>query len=101
MFSHALLAVALLFHAGEQPLSFHAQQLTAQLGVKSSTIRGVVWYPVARSVPEKPQTLGAPGHPLFLAGSVALDAPLARSPKQFPLILLSHGTGGAAKQLAW
>ncbi len=101
MFSHVLLAVALLFHAGQQPFSFKAQQLTAQLGVKSSTIQGVVWYPVTRSVPERTQTIGAPGHPLFIAGSAAPGAPFARSPKQFPLILLSHGTGGTAKQLAW
>jgi predicted dienelactone hydrolase len=101
VFSHALLAVALLFHAGQQPFSFKAQQLTAQLGVKSSTIRGEVWYPIDASIRERTQTIGDPRHPLFVAGSAAPDAPLARMPKRFPLILLSHGTGGAAKQLAW
>jgi predicted dienelactone hydrolase len=101
MFSHALLAVALLFHAGQQPFSFKAQQLTAQLGVKSSTIRGIVWYPVASSTAEHPQAIGAPSHPLFNAGNAAQNAPLAPAPKRFPLILLSHGTGGSAPQLAW
>jgi predicted dienelactone hydrolase len=101
VFSHVLLAAALLFHAGQQPLSFQAQQLAKQLAVKSSTVRGVVWYPVDASAPERRQTIGAPGHPLFIAGNVALDAPLARAPKRFPLILLSHGTGGTARQLAW
>jgi predicted dienelactone hydrolase len=101
VFSHVLLAAALLFHAGQQPFSFQAQQLTAQLAVKSSTIRGVIWYPVDASLPERRQTIGTPGHPLFIAGSVALDAPIARAPKRFGLILLSHGTGGTARQLAW
>lgn len=101
MFSHALLAVALLFHAGQQPFSFKAQQLSAQLGVKSNTIRGVIWYPVDGNVPERVQTIGAPGHALFIAGSAAPDAPLASAPKRFPMILLSHGTGGSARQLAW
>jgi predicted dienelactone hydrolase len=99
--SHVFLAAALIFHAGQQPFSFAAQQLTAQLGVKSSTIRGVVWYPAGTDVPERAQTIGAPGHALFVAGSVAPNAPLARAPKRFPLILLSHGTGGSARQLAW
>jgi predicted dienelactone hydrolase len=101
MFSHALLAVALLFHAGQQPFSFKAQQLTAQLAVKSSAIGGLVWYPVDASAPERVQTIGAPGHALFIAGSAAPGARLASSPKRFPLILLSHGTGGSARQLAW
>ncbi len=99
MFSHLLLAV--LFHAGQQPFSFEAHQLATQLGVTSNAIRGVVWYPVDTSVPERRQTIGAPGHALFIAGNAALDAPLARLPKRYPLILLSHGTGGSARQLAW
>jgi predicted dienelactone hydrolase len=95
------LAAALLFHAGQQAFSFQAQQLAAQLAVKSATIRGVVWYPVDKSVPERPQTIGKAGHALFAAGSVAPGALLAPAPKRFPLILLSHGTGGSARQLAW
>jgi predicted dienelactone hydrolase len=101
VFSHALLAVALLFHAGQQPLSFQAQQLTAQLGVKSTAIHGIVWYPIGRSTAVRTQTIGPPGHALFIAGDVAPEAPVASSPKRFPLILLSHGTGGSAEQLAW
>ena len=101
MFSHVLLAAAVFFHAGQQPFSFNAQQLTSQLGVKSKTIRGVIWYPVDETVPERVQSIGAPGHALFIAGSAAPDAPLASAPKRFPMILLSHGTGGSARQLAW
>jgi predicted dienelactone hydrolase len=101
LLGHALLAVTLLFHAGQRPLAFTAQQLTEQAGVPSSTITGVVWYPVAASIPERPQTIGAPGDPSFEAGRASAGAPMAATPKRFALILLSHGTGGSARQLAW
>jgi predicted dienelactone hydrolase len=101
LYSHVLLALALTFHAGQQPFSFAAPQLTAQVGVASSRISGLVWYPVDASVAEQPQSIGNPAHPLFDAGNAAVGAPIATSPAAFPLILLSHGTGGSAHQLAW
>jgi predicted dienelactone hydrolase len=98
---HTLLAVAMLFHAGQRPLSFSAQQFTEQLGVASHTISGVIWYPAPATIPEKPQTIGAPGNPSFDAGRSALGAPIAKTKKRFPVVMLSHGTGGSARQLAW
>lgn len=35
------------------------------------------------------------------AGTAAVDAPLAGMPNRFPLILVSHGNGGSAAQMAW
>jgi predicted dienelactone hydrolase len=101
LLSHVVLAVALAFHAGQQPLSFDATQLTSQLGVPSSTIHGLVWYPVDASIAETPPSIGDPEKPLFEAGDAAVGAPIAAAPKTFPLILLSHGTGGSARQMAW
>ena len=45
--------------------------------------------------------IGPPGQPLFLAGKAARDAPLVPTPRRFPCVLLSHGTGGSALQLGW
>jgi predicted dienelactone hydrolase len=101
LFSHILLAAALTFHAGQQPFSFAAPQLTSQAGVASKIINGFVWYPVDASIVEQAQSIGNPAHPIFDAGSAAVGAPIARSAAAFPLILLSHGTGGSAHQLAW
>lgn len=70
-------------------------------GARTHALLTTIWYPAAPSSVEEPQTIGPPGQPLFLAGSAAPDAKLAASPSRFPLILLSHGTGGAAMQLAW
>jgi predicted dienelactone hydrolase len=38
---------------------------------------------------------------LFVIGNYAQDATLASSPAKFPMIVLSHGTGGSALQMAW
>lgn len=101
-FSGALLAAAISFHAGQQPLAFPAAQIAAQVGVASGTVTGTIWYPVDSSVAEQPQGIGRdPVHPVFEAGSAAVGAAIAPSPKTFPLILLSHGTGGSAGQMAW
>jgi predicted dienelactone hydrolase len=60
-----------------------------------------IWYPAAPGTQQKPTLLGPPGHPLFEGGEVAADAALAPSPARLPLIVLSHGTGGTAGNLAW
>jgi predicted dienelactone hydrolase len=39
--------------------------------------------------------------PLFEAGMASPNAPMEPSLKPFPLIVLSHGTGGTAMQMAW
>jgi predicted dienelactone hydrolase len=61
----------------------------------------MIWYPADPGAEEKPQLLGPSDNPLFDAGRAAADAALAPMPAEFPLILLSHGTGGIAGNLAW
>lgn len=70
-------------------------------GARTHALVTTIWYPASRSSIEKPQTIGSPGVPLFYAGNAAPDAKFAASPSRFPLVLLSHGTGGASMQLAW
>ena len=55
-----------------------------------------IWYP------SKPTPLGRGDtiEGIFVAHS-ATNAPLASSPRQFPLVLLSHGTGGGSSNLVW
>ena len=70
-------------------------------GAKEHLLHVTVWYPAADTAIETPQTIGPPGKPLFEAGSATPHAAFAPSLDPFPLILLSHGTGGSALQLAW
>lgn len=71
-------------------------------GSDALTLSGIVWYPAqANAGEEKKQYIGPPDAPLFYAGRAAPDATLAPAFGRFPLIALSHGTGGSAMQMAW
>lgn len=70
-------------------------------GDADHSLRVTVWYPAAESAVETEQTLGPPGQPLFVAGQAMPHAAFAPSLEPFPLVLLSHGTGGSAGQMAW
>ena len=89
------------------PVGFSLRQLATPTdynwrGSDDRTLRGIVWYPAdINSEEEKEQYIGPPDAPLFYAGRAAKDATLAPAFGRFPLIALSHGTGGSAMQMAW
>jgi predicted dienelactone hydrolase len=64
-------------------------------------LAALVWYPADTGAQEKPWQIGPPSRPFFDGGRVARDAALAAAPAQFPLVVLSHGTGGIAGNMAW
>jgi predicted dienelactone hydrolase len=70
-------------------------------GSDDHTLSGVVWYPAEAGNEEKDQYIGPPDEPFFYAGRAAKDATLAPSFGKFPFVVLSHGTGGSALQMAW
>ena len=53
------------------------------------------WYPAADDSVEQAQLIGAADAPWFMLGSAARDAPLAGRARSYPVVLLSHGTGGS------
>jgi predicted dienelactone hydrolase len=69
-------------------------------GAKTHSLRAMIWYPAAADAREEPQWIGPSVLPFFGAGRAARDAEPAAGPLR-PLILLSHGDGGTASQLAW
>jgi predicted dienelactone hydrolase len=70
-------------------------------GAKTHALVTTIWYPADAQAEETPQWVGDPGNPLASAGRAAVNAKLATVPVKFPLILLSHGTGGSALMMAW
>lgn len=70
-------------------------------GSEDSTLSGIIWYPAENSIGQEDQYIGPPGAPVFYAGRAAKNATLAPTFGNFPLIALSHGTGGSAMQMAW
>lgn len=56
----------------------------------------VVWYPAERNAKEEPWNVE-----IFKNGSSALNAEIASGSEKFPLIVLSHGTGGSFIHFSW
>ena len=63
-------------------------------------VRVTVWYPAAPGSAEQRIDIGPPAHPLFLVGAAAPDAAFVDA-RPRPVILFSHGFGGAARMMAW
>ncbi len=92
-------APPVLGHVGFSVRQFTTPEGYNWRGSEERTLSVVIWYPSEASADEKEQAIGDP--PFFLAGRAAKDASLAPSFGTYPLIALSHGTGGSALQMAW
>src|SRR5262249_3555339 len=68
-------------------------------GAGPRPLRALVWYPATPDAAPADVTIGPPGSALFVAGRAAAGARIA--PGKHPLIIVSHGTGGAALQMMW
>src|SRR5665213_1232478 len=81
--------------------TFHPKETRNWRGAQAKELHCTVWYPAAGTAIETRQIIGPPDAPLFEAGSATPHAEFTPSLQQLPLIVLSHGTGGSALQLAW
>ena len=89
------------FKVGMTSRVFHPKAQRNWRGAQHQELRVTVWYPAAENAVETQQVIGAPDAPLFLAGKAAEHAAMAPALDERPLIVLSHGTGGSAMQMAW
>ncbi len=87
--------------AGVTQRAFHPKAPRNWRGDPQKDLRCIVWYPAVDTAVESKQVVGPPGAPLFEAGMAAKDAGLAPSINGWPLVVLSHGSGGSAMQMAW
>ena len=85
------------FTAGERHLTTSAPG-AALRNRGDPILRITVWYPAKAS--ETDLYTGSASAPIFILGAVAEDAPFADDAKR-PVVLLSHGLGGSARQLTW
>jgi len=61
----------------------------------------IIWYPTDSVANEEPWLIGNRLFPFFRAGWAIPDAELSSRSERYPLIVLSHGTGGATAQISW
>ncbi|MFM0204849.1 peptidase [Paraburkholderia fungorum] len=89
------------WHAGEGVRVFHPAVARHWRGARTQALVASIWYPADPALPEAAHDLGAPGHPLFRGHPAVLGAPLSSARATYPLLVLSHGTGGTADSLDW
>ena len=88
-------------HVGLATRVFHPTAPRNWRGAQEKDLRCTIWYPAVDTAVEVKQTIGPPDTPLFDAGMASPHAAFAPSLSPYPLVLLSHGTGGSAEQMAW
>ncbi|WP_284944163.1 alpha/beta hydrolase family protein [Acidisoma cladoniae] len=59
------------------------------------------WYPTEAEQPEEEVSLGREGAAWMTMGKVVTQGELRRQTEPFPVVLMSHGTGGSAADLGW
>jgi len=59
------------------------------------------WYPAGKNSVPLERLVGLPGSELFTMGPVAENADLSSAQEKWPVVLMSHGTGGTAQGLGW
>ncbi len=87
------------FKVGATQRAFVPKDPYCWRGAKTHALVTTIWYPADSAAVETPHWVGPADSPLFAVGSAALDAKLAHG--KFPLVVLSHGTGGSALMLGW
>jgi len=99
LFAAAGLPAQSPFKVGVAQRSFVPEEPYCWRGAQTHALVTTIWYPADPAAVEQPQWVGPPNAPLFTVGSAAPDARPA--PGRFPLVVLSHGTGGSALMLGW
>lgn len=88
------------FKIGMEFRSFSPPEPYNWRGAQTHALVTTVWYPATATAVEQP--IQIPGlNQLFELGSAAQNTAVAESPAKFPLIVISHGTGGSALSIAW
>ncbi|WP_051534520.1 alpha/beta hydrolase family protein [Deefgea rivuli] len=86
------------YRVGSQTLYFVDASRLSWAGEGARPMLLDVWYPAVDSAVEQTHYFGG-DEPLFQIEGIAKDAPLLVG--QWPLIVLSHGTGGSGLQMGW
>src|SRR5689334_22880786 len=68
-------------------------------GARTHALKTTIWYPASTDVAMTEHEIGPPDSPLFRLGRWSDDAKPAGG--RFPLLALSHGTGGSAQIMSW
>ena len=87
--------------AGFRSGLFQDRSRTDWDGTGPRPISWSAWYPAAVDAEAAPMRVGGPAGRWFDIGPVARDAALLCGSAKWPVVLVSHGTGGTAASMGW
>lgn len=71
-------------------------------GLESRPVKWCCWYPAPSDVHTEEHLFGgSEALPLFTQGLIAKNVEISNKKSKWPLVLLSHGTGGSANGMGW
>jgi predicted dienelactone hydrolase len=90
------------FKVGMVTRSFEDNKRKNWRGTAARPLRTAIWYPAAATA-TKEETIfgGAPETEVFTPVTIAPAADISTARRKYPVVLLSHGTGGSAVQIMW
>ena len=90
------------FKVGMITREFTDEHRQSWQGTAPRPLRTAVWYPAAPTATESEKIFGGPpDREVFAPVTVAAGARISDTSQKYPLVLLSHGTGGSAVQMMW
>ncbi len=89
------------FSAGYQTGTVLDPDRTNWDGTGPRPISWSLWYPSETSSATEKQLIGPPGRPYFDNGLINSVGDVSKGKVAYPLILMSHGTGGSAPAMGW
>jgi predicted dienelactone hydrolase len=101
----AVLAASLAIPAGSPPVGMVTRNFADESrrnweGTGERPLRTAVWYPTDGGTSTE-TIFGGTGEGLFVPVQVAADAPVSDRMPRYPLVVMSHGTGGSATMMMW
>jgi predicted dienelactone hydrolase len=106
-----LLFIAIIFTAnafgqdpskvGMETRNFVDEERKNWTGTAPRPVFTTVWYPTSSPAKEEKVFIGSAEKPIFISGEAAKNTEISPAKRRYPLIVLSHGTGGSALQLMW
>jgi predicted dienelactone hydrolase len=96
------LPAQMLSKVGMMTRNFTDEKRKNWQGTEPRPLRTAVWYPAVATA-NKEETIfgGPPEKEVFARVTVAPGAEISSSSQKYPLVLMSHGTGGSAIQMMW
>lgn len=88
-----------MHNCGYRTGSFYDEQRVSWSGDGQRPIAWSAWYPTDSTSSEADRKKG--NKQFFLQSDVAFNAELSNQQARWPVVLMSHGTGGSAESLGW